>query len=125
MAENILTFDMSKFNPEAAAAKIREAAAAGLYQFGEFVMTLSKEMCPVDTGNLRATGHVQAPRFEQGDILVTLGYGGPAASYAVAVHENLMAQHPVGQAKYLELPVIQNAPQLVVFVAAAVRRAAG
>lgn len=46
----------------------------------------------------------------------TVGYGGngdpinpktgmPASSYMVVVHEDLMANHPVGKAKYLEDPV--------------------
>ena len=116
-------FDFSKFKPEQAIATIRDAASAGLYQFAEAVMTESKELCPVDTGNLRATGHVQQPRIENGDIVVTLGYGGPAASYAVIVHEDLAAKHTVGQAKYLELPVIQNTPKLAPFVASVIRRA--
>lgn len=118
-----VVFDMSGFTPEKAVAKIRDAAQGALYQFGESVMTEAKVLCPVDTGNLRASGHVQAPRIENGDILVTLGFGGPAASYAIVVHEDLTARHTTGQAKYLELPLLQNAPKLKGFVAAAIKRA--
>lgn len=116
-----IELDFSKFKPEPAIAKIRSAAQAALYQFAEAVMTESKTLCPVDTGNLRASGHVQAPRIEQGDIVVTLGYGG-SASYARIVHENLTAKHVVGQAKYLEQPILQNTPRLAPFVAAAIKR---
>ena len=37
-------------------------------------------------------------------VVIELGFGGAAASYAVYVHENLTAKHTVGQAKYLEVP---------------------
>jgi len=36
---------------------------------------------------------------------VRLGFGGPAAPYAVLVHEDLTKRHKVGQAKYLEIPL--------------------
>lgn len=39
------------------------------------------------------------------DASVTVGY---TAAYAVYVHENLEAHHPVGQAKYLEQPARLN-----------------
>lgn len=40
------------------------------------------------------------------DVSVSVGY---TAAYALYVHENLTAHHPVGQAKYLEQPARQNA----------------
>jgi hypothetical protein len=78
-------------------------------------------LVPVDTGNLRATGHVQPPVIAGRGVSVELGYGGTAGpnmrlpaperletgqvGYAVHVHENLTAHHTVGQAKYLETPL--------------------
>lgn len=98
----------------------RHALAGALHAEGEAIMRITKrEFVPVDTGALRSTGHVQLPRFEGDRIVVELGYGGPAAPYAHAVHENPRAGKTggvspsgkryktwakVGQWKYLEQP---------------------
>jgi hypothetical protein len=77
---------------------------AGLYQEGEGIMAESKEQVPVRDGILKGTGHVQLPREEAGRVTVTLGYGGPAAPYALRQHEELSYKHTVGKAKYLSDP---------------------
>jgi len=82
----------------------RRAFAAGLYVEGQEIMTESKRECPVDTGTLRGTGHVEKPKFKGRSISVTLGYGGPAAPYAIYVHERTELSHATGKAKYLEDP---------------------
>lgn len=83
-----------------------QALVAALYREAEAVMTVSKEQyVPVDTGALRASGTVEAPRFAGHTASVRLGFGGPSAPYAVIVHEDLTKRHPVGQAKYLEIPL--------------------
>ena len=79
-------------------------------------MTDAKLQTPVDTGNLRASGHVTEPEIVNDSWLtVTLGFGGPAGSgsgqnqdvgYAVYVHEDLSKHHPIGHAKFLELPML-------------------
>lgn len=82
-----------------------QAAAQALYQEAESIMTASKETyCPVDTGNLRASGHVDKPVIEGSNVSVTLGYGGPAAPYALSVHERPAIHRPPTQWKYLETP---------------------
>lgn len=43
-------------------------------------------------------------------VSVIVGY---TQSYAIYVHENLEAHHPVGQAKYLESPYRRMKPELV------------
>jgi len=77
-----------------------------LFREGERIMGKAKspENVPVDTGNLRASGFVELPVFRGVNPSVELGFGGPAAGYAVFVHENLRANHPKGRAKYLEIP---------------------
>lgn len=83
-----------------------QAVAAALFQEAEVIMAASKQdYVPVDTGALRASGHVQSPRTVGTQTLVELGFGGPAAPYAVIVHEDLTKRHKVGQAKYLEIPL--------------------
>jgi hypothetical protein len=108
------TFDLSRFRPEQPRDVIRSAAAAGLYVYAEKVMTEAKERCPVDTGRLRATGHVQPPEIGASEISVTLAFG---TDYAIYVHENLAARHPVGEAKFLERAVMANAAGMASFLA--------
>ena len=65
------------------------------------------------SGNLRSSGHVDPPKITAHGASVELGYGGPAAPYALAVHENPNAGKTdsgsqVGQWKYLETPYKQH-----------------
>lgn len=50
---------------------------------------------------------------------IVVGY---TQTYAIYVHENLEAHHPVGQAKYLEQPLRQMSPVIGSTVEALVRR---
>ena len=92
--------------------------ASGLYAEGQKVLADSLPLVPVDTGTLRASGYVTEPKREGDQVTIEIGFGGPAAkinpvsgessdSYAIFVHENLEAHHPVGQAKFLEQPLNQ------------------
>lgn len=96
-------------------------AARALRTVAEVEMTEAKRRTPVDTGNLRATGHVQGPFWSADGWSVKLVFGGPAASYAAAVHENLEAFHRVGQAKYLESVILEVRPHLAQRIARAMR----
>lgn len=98
-----------------------EAAAESLYQSAQMILSESQdEYVPRDTSTLASTGFVAAPDKTENRVSVTLGYGGPAAPYALAVHENPRAgktggrspsgaryKHwaKVGGWKYLETPV--------------------
>lgn len=79
--------------------------ASALFIEAETIMTRSKELVPVDTGTLRASGQVQPPEISSGKVSVTMGYGGAASAYALVQHERTDYHHEVGQAKYLEQPV--------------------
>jgi hypothetical protein len=81
-----------------------QVLAAALYQEAETIMTKAKELTPVKSGFLRGTGHPEPPVMQGDAVTVTLGFG---TDYAVYVHENLTARHPVGQAKFLEQPVLE------------------
>jgi hypothetical protein len=101
---------------EKVAAKLKSLAkefpdhvAAAIYQEAQIEMTEAKRRTPVDItkdaphpGQLRASGRVSEPERKGKDITVTLSFGGAAIDYAVHVHENPDAIHPVGQWKYLE-----------------------
>lgn len=115
------TVDTSKLKIVSLMAAQREKAIIGMYQLGESIMTKAKLLCPVDTGNLRSTGHVEPPKHEGGRVIVRLAFGGSATDYAIYVHENLLARHPVGQAKYLEQPFLEEAPKLGAVIAGAIR----
>lgn len=119
--------DKLKRTLERLGAKAPEKLAPLLYQEGETIMREAKELTPVDTGALRSTGHVQLPVLTEKGASVTLGFGGPAGAtftnkatgrvvkrgerigYAVWVHEDMTAFHPVGQAKFLEEPFKKHA----------------
>ena len=88
----------------------------------EKIMAKAKRLTPVDTGTLRATGHVQPPVVEPEQIEITLGFGGPAARYAIFVHERTELRHTVGQAKFLEQPVNEAAEGLANRLARELRR---
>lgn len=81
--------------------------ASALYEEAELVMGDAKEQTPVDTGALRASGHVAQPTTTGDRSVVEMGFGGAAAPYAVIVHEDLSAAHAPGtNAKYLERPLL-------------------
>jgi len=102
--------------------KAREAAIAGgsegLLDFAEEVMTESLEQVPVETGTLKNSAFVDEPtENEEGVVQIRVGYGrGEAnpltgkhpADYMVPVHERLDVHHPVGNAKFLEGPLMSS-----------------
>lgn len=91
---------------ESAVSDLPTNAGDGLYQFGEKVMSVSKERVPVDTGRLMNTGYVSPPVQEGNLITVVLGYG---TDYALQVHEDMDPRthwtRPGSGPKYLENPL--------------------
>lgn len=70
-------------------------------------------LTPVDTGALRGSGGVSAPMNTPEGIAVDIFFGGPAASYAMYVHEIIGNYHnPPTQAKYLEQPFMERLPEI-------------
>jgi len=88
------------------------------FQFieAEKIMAAAKIITPVDTGRLRASGHVDPPKIVKKRVFVAMGFGGPAAGYALIVHETpppgqgtggRTARHrPPTQWKFLEVPFL-------------------
>lgn len=73
---------------------VMDNAGKRLYQQGLVIMRLAKrEYVPVapDGGTLRDSGHVERPKKVGDNVEVALVFGGPAAAYALAIHE-----HPSG-----------------------------
>ncbi len=84
-----------------------------LNQEAEIELTEAKRRTPVDTGALRASGFVQAATRRWRSMVVTIGFGGAAETYAIYVHENLEAFHRIGQAKFLESTLKESAPYML------------
>jgi hypothetical protein len=100
-----------------------KAMGAGLYAAGNDIMRLSKRLVPVDLGTLKGSGYVTLPDTSGDSAEIEVGYGGPAASYAVEQHERTEFSHPVGQAKYLQDAVDQTLRSLPAKIAAVSNRA--
>jgi hypothetical protein len=109
-------------------------ARAGLEQamfgFATKILNESKKIIPIDTGSLRNSGRVEDPKVSNGVIEVAITYGGSGAPYAAIVHEDMTMDHSPskltavtkrprrGQAKFLEIPVMANAPSFARDIAA-------
>lgn len=72
-----------------------------------------KQRTPKLTGALRGSERVLPPETAGNIIRVTMQAGGESAPYAVFVHENLEAFHPVGQAKFMESVINELAPNFL------------
>lgn len=83
---------------------------AALYRGCLIVELKSRARTPVLTGTLRATHETSEPEYNDSEKSVecTISVGGPAAPYALAVHENLNRYHRNGQAKFLESAVLES-----------------
>jgi len=83
-----------------------------LVKIADDVLDRSKERyVPVLSGDLKNSGRVMPHPGRYPSVEV--GFGGPAVSYAVIQHENMLFKHPGGKrAKYLELAVKDFEPQI-------------
>lgn len=91
--------------------EIPDVVAAAMQSELEVEATESQRRTPVDTGALRAS-HQVSVEAKPGEVVGTITVGGVAAPYALYVHENLDAYHPVGQAKFLESTLVESTPHL-------------
>ena len=94
---------------------ILEEIGPTLFQEAEDIAGNSKEhFVPVDTGALRNSIFATRPKVSRNNVSVSIVAGGPAAPYALRVHEWLGAgvKWSVGGTgpKYLEQPLNQARP---------------
>ena len=74
-----------------------------LYKWNLKMLKETLRITPVDTGNLRASGHVTNPVVNGTVVSTEIVFGGDSAPYAFIVHERLDVYHrPPTQAKFLE-----------------------
>lgn len=91
-----------------------KAAAASMYRTAEEIMADSKDnYVPIDTGNLKSTGHVSLVKESDSEVSVQLKYGGPAAQYAIPVHEINKNYRNGKQWKYLETPLKAHSKDVI------------
>lgn len=78
-----------------------------LETIGRAILGLAIEYCPIETGRLRRSGKLYV---SDNDIRIIF-----ECEYAAYVHDNVNAQHPVGQAKYLEKAAQDILPKISVW----------
>lgn len=105
--------------------RIQQALMVALREIGEELMTAAKQLCPVRYGALRASGLAHAVERDGDSLREVLSFGNDAVDYAIYVHENLNAHHNVGQAKFLEQPIMDAATSLTDRIAESLRAQLG
>jgi hypothetical protein len=103
--------------------KYPDHVAEALYREAQIEATEMKKRTPVDTtpnaphpGNLRNSIHVLEPERKGRTISVEI-VTGTQAPYAVYVHENPDAFHPVGEWKFMESVLNESRPHMASRVA--------
>jgi hypothetical protein len=102
---------------EVAVSRVQRGTKKATRQACEDIKEISVPMVPTETGTLANTFFYEIEGAYR-NFTATLGYGGPndltnpktgqpASQYMIAVHEDLSAVHPHGQAKFLEDAVKQ------------------
>lgn len=86
---------------------------------GEQVIGDAQQLTPVDTGALAGSATTLPAEEKAGSIEKTIGF---ATDYAAAVHERLDQHHEVGQAKYLETAMRNDAEKVAAYVAERIRK---
>lgn len=90
------------------ATRFPKATGRALMQETEIEATEARRQTPVLYGILRSTVKADGPFFDGDRIYTMVSAGGPAADYAVYVHEDLDAFHRVGNAKFIERPLMES-----------------
>lgn len=91
--------------------KISTIVEDALLDCGNDLQQRAQDLTPVDTGALRSSAFTGAESGSNPSVIV-----GFTEEYAVYVHENLEAHHPVGQAKFLEQPLRENTDKYVEYI---------
>lgn len=103
-----------------AISKLGNGSRKALLAACDEILGESMAQVPLDTSTLMLSAFYEVKGHWRTGWDAIIGYGGngdpvnpktgkPASSYAVAVHEDLSAHHPIGKAKFLEDPVREYA----------------
>ncbi|MBC8587108.1 HK97-gp10 family putative phage morphogenesis protein [Paratissierella segnis] len=88
--------------------QVSDVVEDALLDCGNDLQQKSVDITPKDTGTLRGSAFTEAENTSKPSVIV-----GFDEEYAIFVHENLEAHHPVGQAKFLEQPLNENKDKYV------------
>jgi hypothetical protein len=103
-------------------AAVKPVLARTQYGQAQVILAASLPFVPVETGYLRSTGHVIPPVVQPLQVYTDITYD---ADYAVYVHERLDTAHaPPTRAKFLEEPALAKSGEVILALAAALRRIA-
>jgi len=83
-----------------------------LNEEAQVIFARSQLLVPVATGALKGSGYVNPPKTEGKITYSEIGYGGPASSYAMWVHESYSKHRRPTQRKFLERPVNERSRYL-------------
>ena len=107
-----------KANFKKIAEKHPERVNAAIYQEAQIEATEMKRRTPVDItpnaphpGNLRNSIHVEEPERHGNESSVIIATGAQAP-YAIYVHENPDAFHPIGEWKFMESVLNESRPHM-------------
>lgn len=92
--------------------EISSVVEDALLDCGNDLQQKAQDLTPVDTGALRSSAFTETDRQGKNPSVI-VGY---TEEYAIFVHENLEAHHPVGQAKFLEQPLRENTDKYVEYI---------
>lgn len=107
--------------------KMTHKVAKALQKAGGEIIRVALPKTPLKTGELRKRSFNEGPLLKNEIYSQVVGYEKFADNwdknnaYAVAVHENLEARHPVGEAKFLEKAVNETSQKLGKYLAKQVR----
>ena len=93
--------------------KVPRNAGRALYEEALIEQKESMARTPVEFGTLRNSHETSLPSYKGDELSVEIKVGGPAAPYAVAVHERLDVSHKAGQAKFLESTLLGSAKYML------------
>jgi hypothetical protein len=111
-------------NIDAIDRRAHEGAVKGITMSGEYVLTESRAVVPLDEANLERSGRVDV---DGAALEAAVSYGGDddqLGIVAIVQHERLDYQHAPGRtAKYLEAPLLAAGDVVLAIQAAQIRRA--
>lgn len=84
-----------------AGVSFRNQLARAVYEEASVELLEVVRRTPLLHGPLRASERLDGPHFEGDNVYVMIVAGGPSAPYAVYVHENEEADHPIGQDHFI------------------------
>lgn len=94
--------------------EIQQGAYEGVLAAAQALLGMSNALVPYETGGLESSGIAEASNEGVAHIVGQVAYGtnDSTGEEAIAQHERMDFAHAVGQAKYLEQPLLANAAQL-------------